>query len=84
MSRLRIPIHICSFHTASGSGGYGGKTYYWDFSEMFGPLFTDKDGNELKHQPGPRSYAFKAFEIWHRELVAEKSLAMRGQRGGVL
>jgi hypothetical protein len=66
-------VIVCSFHTASGSGGYGGKTYYWDFSEMFGPWFTDKHGKELKKQPGGRSHAFKAFEIWHKELLAERS-----------
>lgn len=67
-------VFIDSWHTASGSGGFGGRTYYWDFSDMFGPLFTDKDGRELKRQPGVRSHAFKAFEIWHRELQAESRL----------
>ena len=74
---------VCSFHTASGSGGFGGRTYYWDFSEQFGPLFTDERGHELSNQPGPRSHAFKAFELWHKELLKEKSL-MAGARGGIL
>lgn len=65
-------VFVDSWHTASGTGGYGGKTFYWDFSDMFGPLFTDAEGRELKRQPGPRSYAWKAFEIWHKELLAEQ------------
>lgn len=66
-------IHLSSFHTASGHGEVNGKTYYWDFSEMFGPWFTDKDGNELSRQPGPRSHAFKAFNAWLDELKKEKT-----------
>lgn len=68
-------IIVSSSHTASGSGGYGGRDYYWDFSDMFGPLFTDKDGNELRNQPGVKSHAFKAFLIWHDELLKERGQA---------
>jgi hypothetical protein len=74
----------CSFHTASGSGGYGGRTYYWDFSDMFGPLFTDSEGVEIDPQPGVRSHAFKAFEIWHKELLAERAIAQACSQGGAL
>lgn len=73
-------VIACSFHTASGSGGFGGKIFYWDFSEMFGPLFTDKDGRELKKQPGIRSYAWKAFDIWHKELLRERGEMWRADR----
>lgn len=81
---MSAPIHfiVDSFTQCSGTGGYGGRTYYWDFSEMFGPLFTDEHGEPLTHQPGPRSHAFKAFDIWHKELLAEKSSAMAGRRLG--
>ena len=78
-------VAICtSFHTASGSGGYGGKTYYWDFSDRFGPLFTNEQGEEITPQPGPRSHAFKAFSVWHAELMAEERLASAASREGLL
>ena len=63
-------FHLCSFHTASGCGDVNGKTFYWDFSDMFGPWFTDKDGTELRKQPGPRSNAFNA---WFDELKKERT-----------
>lgn len=62
-------VHLCSFHTASGSSG----RYHWDFSEQFGPNFTDAKGRTLEKQPEPRSAAWSAFEAWHRELKAERS-----------
>jgi hypothetical protein len=62
-------LHLCSFHTASGSSG----RYHWDFSELFGPLFTDARGRPLENQPSPRSAAWAAFEQWHRELKTERS-----------
>lgn len=65
-------IHVDSFHDASGSGVVDGKTYHWDFSERFGPLFTDAGGKELKVQPGPRTKAFRAFQRWHDELKQEQ------------
>jgi hypothetical protein len=81
---VTIRAIACSFHTASGSGGYGGKTYYWDFSEMFGPLFTDAEGNEIEPQPGVRSHAFKAFSLWLEEMQREKHLMMAAHREGLL
>lgn len=68
------PISICSFHTASGTDG----RYCWDFSEMFGPTFTDKDGRELQKQPRPGTRAWTAFEQWHRELKSERAALRRG------
>lgn len=73
-------IHICSFHTASGHAKVGARTFYWDFSEQFGPLFTTMKGEPLKNQPSVRSGAFRAFEKWHKELLAERELAMRMAR----
>jgi len=58
----------CSFTDCKGSGVIGKRTYYWDFSDRFGPLFTRADGRELDPQPGIRSNAWKAFEAWHKEL----------------
>jgi len=66
-------FHLCSFHTASGCGEVNGKTFYWDFSEMFGPWFTDKSGKELSKQPGTSSNAYKAFNAWLDELKKEKA-----------
>jgi len=62
-------VRICSFTTATGSGTVRGKTYHWDFSEMFGPLFTTTKGEPMRTQPkgGP---AWEAFEAWHREYKA--------------
>lgn len=69
------PISLCSFHTASGTDG----KHYWDFSVEFGPVFTDKDGRELQKQPRPGSAAWKAFELWHVELKAERAALRRGE-----
>jgi len=62
----------CSFTDCAGSGVYRGKTYYWEFSERFGPLFTNKDGRELDPQPGIRSHAWSAFEVWLKELYGDR------------
>jgi len=58
-------IYICSSHTATGQEEYNGKMYYFDFSDRFGPLFTNKRGDVLDKQPGVRSYAWKAFNAWY-------------------
>lgn len=76
---------VDSFTTAGGAAKVGARTFYWDFSEMFGPLFTTAEGEPLKNQPGIRSGAWKAFEAWHHEIKEERELAMRSRRlGGVL
>ena len=64
MSTTRI--HVCDFTTvANAQEEHNGKTYYFDFSEMYGPLFLNKKGEVLDKQPGPRSNAFKAFNQWY-------------------
>ena len=63
---------ICSFADLNGAGVYKGKTYYWEFSRMFGPTFTRKDGEFLKRQPGPRSNAWKCWEAWYEQLEADQ------------
>jgi hypothetical protein len=62
----------CSSHSCSGSGEYRGKTYHWDFSDRFGPLFTTKDGGDIDPQPGIRSHAWAAFEVWLKELYGDQ------------
>ena len=61
-------VIACSFTDCTGSGVVGKRTYYWEFSRMWGPLFTRKDGRELDPQPSVRSNAWKAFEAWHQQL----------------
>lgn len=81
MIGLKAPgVFLDSWHTASGCGEVRGKMHYWDFSEQFGPHFTDSEGEELKKQPGPRSDAFKAFLRWHTELQDEKAKLRRPAR----
>ena len=64
---------VCSFHDCSGVAVLpNGKTAHWDFSRDFGPLFTDAAGKELDPQPGTRTYAWKAFELWLHELNGEE------------
>lgn len=65
-------VFIDSWHTASGSGQVGKRVYYWDFSDMFGPTFTDKEGEPLEKQP-MRGPAWTAFKIWHRDLLQERA-----------
>ena len=62
-------VRICTFTTATGSGTVNGKTYYWDFSEQFGPLFTTKKGEPCRTQPKGGA-AWRAFEKWHAEYKA--------------
>jgi len=57
-------VIACSFTDCQGSGEVNGRTYHWDFSERFGPLFTTAKGRELKTQPGVKTYAWIAFERW--------------------
>jgi hypothetical protein len=75
---------VDSFVEATGTAKVGARTFYWDFSDMFGPLFTTAEGEPLKNQPGPRSRAWKTFEEWHKELKEERNLAMAGRREGIL
>lgn len=86
--RMKLPGGVCvivdSFTEATGSAKVGARTFYWDFSAMFGPLFTTAEGEPLKNQPGTRSRAWKAFEDWHKELNEERNLAMAGRRAGLL
>ena len=51
----------------------GRKPVYFDFSEMFGPLFTNADGKPLKNQPipTPRSRHWQAFDEWRVARVAQ-------------
>jgi hypothetical protein len=62
----------CSFTDAVGSSANG--RHHWEFSMMFGPLFTTKDGTVLKQQPQPGSAAWSAFEEWQKELRQEAHL----------
>ena len=64
----------CSFVDCIGEGAYKGKLYRWEFSEMFGPTFLRKDGEFLKNQPGPKSYAWKAFEEWLNEMHQKRKV----------
>lgn len=61
--------------TVTGTGVYKGKTYHWEFNPMFGPSFTDAEGEILDRQPGTRSHAWKAWEAWFDELNADTDAA---------
>lgn len=65
---------LTSFTDAQGEAIVNGKTIRWEFSDMFGPTFVDSEGEPLEKQPGVRSAAWKAFEVWHKELREEKAL----------
>lgn len=61
-----------SFTDCEGSCVIAGKTWRWEFSALFGPLFVTAQGEPLKNQPGPRHPVWKRFEEWHNELRAEQ------------
>ena len=42
-----------------------GRWVRFEFSEMYGPLFLDADGEPLPVQPGIRSAAWGLFEEWN-------------------
>lgn len=49
----------------------GGKRYYFEFSEMFGPSLTDREGNILKRQPMSANHPFwKPFEVWNQQRIS--------------
>lgn len=73
-------IIITSHCDLTGSAVVRGKTVYWEHSEMFGPSFTDKDGEILTRQPGPRSAAWKAWQAWYDELKREGTLIRSAER----
>lgn len=60
-----MEIHICSFVDEFVEYEYKGRTYRWEFSSMFGPLFVNQDWEPRKHQPvGPRGKHWEAFCDW--------------------
>jgi hypothetical protein len=77
-----MKVCIDSFVDVTGSATVGRKKHYWDFSERFGPLFTTAEGEPLANQPGPRSGAFRAFEVWLEELYQERSKVTNAHRIG--
>jgi len=77
-------IIITSFCDLTGSTVVKGKTIFWEHSDMFGPSFTDKDGEILAKQPGPRSAAWKAYEAWYDELAREGVLIRSAEREELL
>ena len=42
-----------------------GRTWTFDFDEMFGPLWTRADGTERKNQ-NPNKLVWAAFERWRK------------------
>jgi hypothetical protein len=62
--------------------GASGKTYRFDFDEMFGPLVLAKNGKPLATQPSERHEFWPAFEAWHdaRRGLPPKCTACRGER----
>ncbi len=79
MKRLvTAPGVIAESHCmVTGSAVVNGKTVYWEFSPMFGPSFTDSEGEILDCQPGPRSAAWKAWQAWYEELCNDTNEARR-------
>ena len=65
---------IDAWHAASGSTCHKGRTWRWDYSMQFGPLFVAKDGRTLKNQ-NPPAGVWKNFYAWLRRW--EKSQGMR-------
>jgi hypothetical protein len=59
-------VPICSFHDADGRGtDINGRTWRWEFSRQFGPLFVNPQGKPLKAQPAENSPAWGAFNKWY-------------------
>jgi hypothetical protein len=58
----------------------GGKRYYFEFHEMFGPTLTDKKGNVLKRQPMNANHPFwKPFEAWNQQRSKLRYTKAKGQ-----
>lgn len=62
-------VHLCSFHTCSGSVTVKGKEWPFDFSERFGPLWLRKDGESRANQNPPFA-VWRAFDRWNRRRCA--------------
>lgn len=61
---------VCSYADATGEGVVGGKTWRWEYSERFGPLFIGKNGMPLENQPkSERHPGWEAFYDWHEEHI---------------
>lgn len=56
----------------------GRRPVYFEFSEMFGPIFTDRTGRVLEKQPQPGSTKWAAFDEWHRERARVRASASGG------
>lgn len=66
-------VIACSFTDETVKIELAGKRpVYFDFSERFGPLFLDSRGRELRNQPGPRTWAWECFEMWHRAYLERR------------
>lgn len=64
-------VIACSFTDGVGHSPNG--RHHWEFSKMFGPTFTTKDGRILEKQPSVHSAAWRAFEDWYRAMRASDS-----------
>ena len=51
-----------------------GRTWRFDFDEMFGPLWLKADGSERKCQ-NPSAAVWLVWEEWHKRWRAEKTKA---------
>lgn len=60
---------VCCFVEAEGEGmDINGRTWRWEFSRQFGPVFIDKrNGDPLDVQPAEKSPAWPVFERWLAE-----------------
>lgn len=63
-------VRICCFNTSSGEGvDRNGRTWRWDFSPQFGPVFIDKHGRPLKAQPVSENHVvWPVFNAWYAKL----------------
>ncbi len=66
MSGTKVYCCVDSFVDAVDSvRAANGKTYYFEFSWMFGPTLTDRKGNISKVQPMSENHPFwKPFNAW--------------------
>jgi hypothetical protein len=61
--------HGCSHALWIGEGEHNGKSWRWEFSKYFGPLFLKKDGEPLKKQPISENHpAWIVFNKWENKL----------------
>jgi len=72
---LRVGGTFIDGSSATGQAIVNGKRYYWDMHDYCGPLFTDKDGEPLKRQPGSRHPVWPAFNEWLKEHQSTKEAA---------